>query len=175
MQRKPDKFDCMKYALLFVFLSGGLSACLNVTTFPDEPSLSFVSLSTYPDSAVLRLNFTDGNGDFGIENEEVEDTSSTFNDCPNGFNLRLEYYERRNGVWVNVPRNPCAGEVGFYYTVPWVQPTGQNKTQQGEIKVLLSPAYYLLSAFDTCRFEARIYDRAFNASANVVTTTFVKP
>lgn len=165
----------MKYALLFVLFSALFSACLNVTTFPDEPELSFTSLTTHPDSAVLKLQFTDGNGDFGIDNEEVEDTGSVFHDCPNSYNLRLEYFEKRNGIWVNVPRNPCEGQVGFYYTVPWVQPTGQNKTQQGEIKIVLTPAYYLISEFDTCRFEARIYDRAFNASPVVVTSVFTKP
>ena len=163
----------MKYVLPFLVLM--LAGCLKVTTYPNTPDLKFVNMVEYPDSAVLTFSFTDGDGDFGVDASEAEDNNSIFSQCPNAFNLRLTYFEKQNGNWVAIPRDPCAGDVAFYYTVPWVRPTGQNKTQKGDIKVTIAPAYYLISDFDTCKFEAVIFDRAFNTRPIVTTRTFVKP
>jgi hypothetical protein len=175
--KKSDIFEFMKLALsVLAFISAfALSSCLKPEVYPDEPQLTFSSLLLYPDSAELRFDFIDGNGDFGLDNEDTEDTNSVYNECPNQFNMLLEYFEKQNGTWVKIARNPCAGEVGFYYTVPWIKPTGQNQTQKGSIKIVVAPSYYIPSDFDTCRFEAQIVDRAFNRSNVVVSSEFYKP
>jgi hypothetical protein len=174
--KKSDIFEFMKLAAsVLTFISVFvLASCLKPEVYPDEPQLTFSTLTLYPDSAELRFDFVDGNGDFGIDSDEVNDTNSVFSDCPNQFNMLLEYFEKQNGSWVKIPRNPCAGEVGFYYTVPWIKPTGQNQTQKGSIKIVVAPSYYIPSNFDTCRFEAQIVDRAFNRSNVVQSSVFYK-
>jgi hypothetical protein len=163
--------------LLFAWmllLTAVLLSCLKAVTYPKVPTLAFKSFQGYADSAVIKFEFTDGDGNFGINSTEVQDTSSPFHGCLKSFNMLLEYYEYQGNSWVHFPRDPCAGDVAFYYTVPWIEPTGQNKTQKGEIKIVIAPDYYFPGTNDSCRFEAHILDRDFQASNVVTTPVFLK-
>jgi hypothetical protein len=164
------------YRVLIFFVSiAVVQSCKKPEVISDIPVISFQDLRTFgQDSALIRLQFQDGDGNFGINNSELTDTSSIFHECPNNFNLFCEYYEKRNGEWIHIPIDPCE-QVPFYYSVPWIQPSGQNKTQKGEILVRLVPAYYLPGSFDTCRFEVYIKDRKMNTSNRVVSSVFLKP
>jgi hypothetical protein len=149
-------------------------ACLKGEEYPPEPSLIFKELRTTGDSAIVRFDFTDGDGNFGLNQE---DTSGVFDDCLRRYNMYLEYYEWRDGQWVQVPIDPCVNPdaVPFYYRIPFVEPTGQIKSQKGEIRIVITPFYYLPGVHDSCRFEAHIVDRAFNESQVVRTSVFRKP
>lgn len=166
----------MNRLLLFgsFLLAFAFSSCLKGEEYPPEPVLRFKSIRTTPDSAILSFEFTDGDGNFGLRQE---DTSGAFDDCVRRYNLFCEYYELRNGQWVHVEIDPCENpnSVPFYYRVPLVEPTGQFKAQKGEIRVVITPFYYLPGGFDTCRFEARVMDRAFTTSNTVRTALFTKP
>lgn len=166
----------MKILTLFIslFLAITFQSCLNKETFPPEPSIAFVKLLTYPDSARLVLSFTDGDGNLGLNQEDT--TGSYCDSCIFYHNLFCEYYELQNGVWVHIPLNPLPPfeQIPFYYRVPYLEPTGQNKTQQGEISIAM-PFYFLESEFDTCKFEIQVVDRSFNYSNKIKTRVFTKP
>lgn len=158
---------------LFVFLIAvALLGCLKRQEFPAEPTISLKSFDIAEDSANLFFTFTDGDGNFGLKDEDFPDTSF----CPRNNNVYCEYFELQNGMWTFIDINPCENPnaVPFYYRVPFVAPTGQFKAQEGEVKITMYD-WYLDSPFDTCKFEIRAVDYDQNLSNTIQTQVFVKP
>ena len=158
----------MKHALILFAISLVFAGCLERETFPVEPRLTSGRLDITGSSATMVLGFTDGDGNFGLEQG---DTSGAFEPCIRRWNLYAEYWEKRNGQWDSIPIDPCDGpfpdaDVAFYYVVPWAKPTGQDQTQEGEIRIDM-PVWSLPSEFDTVKFKVKIVDRDMNES-NVV-------
>jgi hypothetical protein len=162
----------MKNFYLAVLLVIVASSCLEREKLPDEPILHSHRFITSADSAVLYLDFTDGNGDFGLDEP---DTSGVFSDCLRRYNLYAEYYELENGVWVWEQLDPCDGGSSqpFYFRVPWAKPTGQDQTQEGIIEMVFS-SWYLPSDNDTMKFIIKIVDRSMNESNEVEVGPYVK-
>ncbi len=165
--------EVRQHLVILVVMMLALSACLEPESYPPEPRISFKALEPSGMQAVLRLNFTDGDGDIGLDQN---DTSGVFcpDTCRYHYNLFLEYYELQHGEWVHIELDPEAGQVPFYYRVPRVEPSGQNPALNGEIKLDM-PAYYLFTDFDTARFEIQLVDRSLNESNIATTPLFVKP
>ncbi len=156
------------YIVLLVVI---LSSCLRKNELPDQPQITSYDFKIGTNSATMILNFTDGDGNFGLEED---DTSGVFANCVRFYNLYAEYYELQDGVWTHIFIDPCNNaSVPFYNRVQWVKPTGQNNAQQGEIKVELN-TWYLESAYDTIRFEVKLVDRQINESNTVVLGPFIK-
>lgn len=155
-----------------VLLTAG---CLKQTDFPDEPEIVFNDFIQYPDSAILVIDFTDGDGNFGLEQSDTTGSYCPI-ECEFYWNFFCEYYEKENGEWVHQyidwtnPEN-----LPFYYRVPRIAPSGQNPALEGEIRVTMKPFYYLLTDNDTARFEVRIADRSLNVSNTITTPEFIKP
>src|SRR5690606_20833961 len=124
--------------------------------------------------ATIYLQFTDGDGNFGLEEG---DTMGPFEPCIRRYNLFARYFELENGAWVDKTVDPCFNPnlVSYYYIVPWAKPSGQNQTQQGEIKLDMGNMWYEESPFDTVKFDIYIVDRDFNESGVVTTGKLVKP
>lgn len=155
----------MKRALILFGISFILSGCLERENFPDEPRLLAGRLDVAGSGATMVLSFTDGDGNFGLEDG---DTTGLFNPCIRRWNLYAEYYEKQNGQWILVSIDPCDGpfpdsDVAFYYRVPWARPSGQDQTQEGELLVDM-PIWNLPSDFDTVLFKVKIVDRDMNES-----------
>lgn len=178
--KKFDRFEQMKKILLFALVfSTIILGCLKDNEIPPVPAVSFNSIENFGDSINVIVNFTDGDGNFGLEQA---DTTGVFADCLRYYNFYCIYQEKQNGVWVdngNAPPgqlDPCINEEAapFYYRVPWAKPTGQDPSQSGTIKLKMT-TYYLPSAFDTCRFKIKLVDRDIQESNEIVTSEFVKP
>ena len=158
----------MKYALILFGISLVFAARIEREKFPVEPRLLSGRLDVAGSGATMVLSFTDGDGNFGLEEG---DTTGLFDPCIRRWNLYAEYYEKQNGEWVPIAIDPCDGpfpdgDVAFYYVVPWAKPTGQDQTQEGEIRIDM-PIWNLPSEFDTVMFKVKIVDRDMNES-NVV-------
>ena len=152
----------------------GMESCLEVVTYPDEPRIGFERFNVLGNGgAELVLTFTDGDGDVGLDQG---DTLAPYcpEECSFYYNLFLEYYELREGEWTHIELDPQAGQIPFYYRVPRVEPSGQNPALNGEIKLDM-PFYYLVSDYDTARFEITLVDRALNVSNSVISRSFIKP
>ncbi len=160
--------------LVSLITSIGLFSCLDPVVYPAEPIIEFKEFLTYPDSARLNIDFTDGDGNVGLDQS---DTTGNFcpTDCYYHYNLFLEYYEKQNGEWVHLPIDYTdPSQIPFYYRVPRVDPTGQNPALVGEISLEM-PVYFSPSEFDTCKFEILLVDRSLNHSNTVETGMFIKP
>lgn len=142
--------------VLAVFLLGW-SSCVSPPEYPLEPVLEFVSLSTSTlteggsDTVILRIAFTDGDGDIGHGDPQIE-TDSTRN------------------VFLEDSRVP-----GFpiYYHINEVERNGNVQAISGFIDLRFNPGFFAclgLAAQDTLSLSLYIIDRAGNQSNTVRTT-----
>lgn len=150
--------------LFLAILAAGafLSACEHESDFPPEPVINSLSFDTSNYSMVVE--FTDGDGDFGIpENDPaynyyLDEDSTQLN--PYYYNLWVDYYEKREGEWVLV--TPPSS---FSWRVPVLTPAGQNKQLEVKITNDMSFDLPLLTAqSDTIKFRVVLIDRAKNQS-----------
>lgn len=141
-----------------------LAACTRPETFPPEPSIGFLSFTQQGDSASLTITFTDGDGDIGLDPDDVQPPFDPPSPWHN--NLFLDYQEYRNGEWV-----PVELALPLRYRVPRITPSGRNKALKGEISVALGFWPYTADAVDV-RFKVRLVDRSLNESNELLTPGF---
>jgi hypothetical protein len=154
--------------LLLPFVS-----CLPESNFPDEPIIEFQSFDVQASGGrELIIRFSDGDGNMGLAQG---DTIPPFcASCEHHQNLKCEYQELREGLWVEVNLDPEAGQIPFYYRVPPAAPTGQNPAQNGTIAIDMN-SWYLNTEYDSMRFRIMLFDRDLNASNEVFTYAVAKP
>jgi len=143
-------------SIVFVIL---LQACNKPKVYPVEPVIEFKNFAAMNDSGRIIFSFTDGDGDLGLTDSETEP--------PYDNNIRVKYFEKVNGVWVQ----PSAGglPVNFDCRTQVHTPAGKNKALKGEMIVYLVPYYYNFTSTesDTIKYEIQMVDRALHVS-NVV-------
>ncbi len=159
--------------------SMALFSCQKFNEYPVEPHITFEKFTLLLDSVydpvhdtvvlitnkgVLSFKYTDGDGDLGLTDM---DTLPPFDKgSPYYYNIIVKYYEKRNGVFQQVPRiNPdgTVDTINFNGRLPYLTPTGVHKAITGIIEDTLlvnNPA----SSFDTIKFKFYIYDRALHKS-----------
>ncbi len=170
----------MKYFRTFsliCFLGLLYSSCVKKENYPDYPIITFNTFTPFcsgatTDSAYLRVNFTDGNGDIGYPAGESGVTPDFYiipmADSANGF-YRIIHFP-----------SPYTGHdttISFEYQIPDITPSGSDKELNGIIQINLENAIQTLSSLGTIgnfnfhdlEFQVWIYDRAGNKS-NVLTT-----
>ena len=156
-------------AALFV-----VAACNNDDDLPDEPVINSVDyLEAEKD---LVINFTDGDGNFGLPADLIDPPFQAWEDSADGIinknhnNLWLDVYVKESGTFqlLETP-NPY----GFDFRIPFLTPAGQNK----QLKV--TATYNLIDLADvaevgvleygdTLKFNVTIIDRDLNISSTVV-------
>lgn len=165
----------MKGVLSVIICFVLLASCLKKQEFPNEPQITLKSLQIVADTAFLVLGFTDGDGNFGLRQS---DTTGVFAQCINKTNLYCEYYELQNGNWQHILIDACDepndSDVPYHFRIPFAEPSGQNKVQEGEIAVKIAN-WYLPSDNDTVRFQIQIADQSLNRSNVLVTQSLIKP
>ncbi len=154
------------------------TACLRDDAFPPQPNITEAVLIPNPDStAVMRISFTDGDGDIGL-NEG--DTLAPFNPGSEFFsNLIFNYFEFSNGKWqrVYLGIDPVTGDTTnpFSYRIPVLETDGRDKALEGDIDVDMPFGYFNpFTEADSLRYEVVLYDRALN-EARATTQTLLKP
>lgn len=155
------------YTILLLILLVLLTSCSKEETFPPEPSIKYLSFTRIPlasgvdDKGVLKIYFTDGDGDIGLTDADTMPPFDRYSDFY--YNFFIKYYEKQKGVYV-----PVELPVSFNSRIPVINPEGKSKALKGEIEIELfinNP----FSLYDTIMFEAYIVDRALHAS-NIVAT-----
>ena len=163
-----------KFILVLVCLS--FLACRKPPHFPPEPVLEFISLdkidngTNVDDKAVLKLHFTHGNGNIGLDSTDNDrppfnDTSSIYY-----YNFYVIYYAKRSGEFVAFP------ELGFNARLPrFISANNIPEPIEGEIEYVLSirnPMPYA-PKIDTIKFECWLIDRDFRESNRVITPEII--
>lgn len=164
----------MRYNLILaIAVSFFFVGCLKKEEYPAEPSITFKRMDFDSNhNATLYIDFIDGDGDFGLDENDWDNSSDS---CTLRYNLFIHQYELQNGEWIDV--TPPCEMLRLFYRVPWAKPTGQIKTQKGEIKIDLADFWYTtnISSFDTLRMEIQILDRKYNKSNILTTESYIKP
>jgi len=165
------------------FITVFMSSCREDVQFPIIPAVEFKSLEMIPDTIYITFDMTDGDGNFGL-NEE--DTLGNFLQSADPFN-KYHYcifgdpYILNNGVWEYVDVLPNAMDEGspFYYrTNRRLDPTGADKNLEAEIQIEVVTNVLSVADFppgDTLKFEIHIADRDLQESNIVETPAFIIP
>lgn len=151
-----------------LMLVGIFASCQKESNFSEIPDLKFKEYRVTDTSLVITLEFTDGDGDLGLDDG---DTLSPFN--PGSFaynNLFLYYQQKVNDSTFNYYLNNGTDTIRFWYRYKNITPVGQKKVLEGELIANL-PAPYSIPGIDSFRFEIFMLDRALNRSKSIFTPT----
>jgi hypothetical protein len=143
--------------LLIAFTSG----CEDIVSYPNKPLIKFKNHTTYltNDSlgnkialVKLELDFTDGDGDIGIQ-------QPLFSESPDSlkYNFFLTLYDYKNGTFEKVEN--LEGNQNF--RIPYIKREGQNKTLKGTIYIDIE---YKSIIYDTIFYSFYLVDRKFHRS-----------
>ena len=161
-----------KQSILLLLICCGLMACKQKKPFPEETHLEFVSLEKINNGtqidgdAVLKLHFTDGDGNIGVDERENND--------PDYRNFFVVYYAKRNGEFVAFP------QLAFNARLPKFLSTNNPEPIEGVIEYVIpirNPALAMLQdsvwvpvpKIDTIKFECWLIDRKSTESNHVTT------
>lgn len=148
------------------FVIFGLMSCEKPQDYSSIPEIEFIStaLSQNVDQnitkATIRFSFIDGDGDLGLEQS---DTTGLFApDQAYYYNLKFDFYEKKNGTLTLSPRKD-------YFRFQNISKTQtENKVLKGDMEVTIN-FENSQTVHDTSIFRFYIYDRALNQS-NVIET-----
>ena len=163
---------------LFFFVSALLlttvMSCRKSKAFPVEPKIEFLRFVKYgTDSAEFEINFTDGDGDIGLNQGDTNAPYQKTGRYYNNIFLRYEYYDTSNVLhsFYVIPFSNPSDTLDNNYRIPVITPNGQVKSLNGEIHVRLYAPYAVHAKY---RFSCFIYDRALHKS-NVIESTDLTP
>lgn len=153
----------LNFILTVMVISVGLSACFKNEEYPPEPIISNPQFTFIGDSAQLAFDFTDGDGNIGLE---PNDTLAPFNpDSYYHYNLHIDYFEKDDEEgWI--PGTDIEGEpVVFQYRIQPIEVKGEAKGLKGTIEVIMINYKNTFSSdSDTIRYSIRLIDKALNES-----------
>lgn len=167
MERAGRTRSFVLFFLMMPVLAFWLISCMKKESYSDIPEIGYYDyFSMFTDTSgvakkgVLTISFQDGDGDIGLnswDNYPPFDSASVYH-----YNYYIDYYEKRNGVFVKVDLT-----VPLRYRIPYLTPDDPNKAIKGIIvdTIPLNP----FPVYDTIQFSMYIYDRALHKS-NVVFT-----
>ena len=149
----------------FIFLFS-FSSCLERETYPETPAIEFDSFTPDGISAKLRISFTDGDGDVGLNEDQTE---APYNEeSYYHYNYYVEYWEWNHDIqqW-QIGKNALGDDVVFSYRIPDLTPAGKNKALKGIIEVDMDEYYNsdpsaLYS--DTIKYRLKLIDRSLKES-----------
>lgn len=181
IRNTKEPFFSALLSLVFLFFTNG---CVRPPDFPLSPEISFNNIvfrqgqrgsviNFTPDTIRLSFNYTDGDGDLGLN---LGDTLPPFNRLNpdrtpnrNHFNIFVDYFEQNNqGGFDSVPLS-----ISFNGRFPLLMP----KNESGPIRGTFD---YNIQSNDFPRgrqvfFKIQIQDRALRSSNRISTTPFLIP
>lgn len=152
-----------KWFYTAVALTLVVTGCKENVSFPIEPHIQMSDRQVYQNPAKIIVAFTDGDGDIGLNESDTLPPYNYVEDPFNKYyyNLLMYYYIYNNGQWEEYEL-----AVPYFYRIPVITPSGQNKALKGEIEVDVSLPQ---NRPDSIRFEIVLIDRALHESNRLVT------
>ncbi|NBR82756.1 MAG: hypothetical protein EBT52_03415 [Flavobacteriia bacterium] len=158
-------FGSKMHKLYLFFMLLPAFSCIDEKQFSNVPFLRFEESEWIQvqvqgvgtvDRLRVRLYFTDGDGDVGLEDEQTDPPFDA--DSPFHYNLWVRYLEQSGDTLLELP------DTEFSIRVPDLTPKGQNKTLEAEIEydIDLSQA-----ASDSVEFRFILVDRSLQLSNEV--------
>lgn len=149
-----------------------MPGCFKSQEYPDYPIISDPFVVIYPDSAVLTFSFTDGDGDIGLYDSEIDppyDTSSRYH-----YNLYIDYYEKDDVLGWKPGLDLAGDSVVFKYRLEPIIVKGKKRGIKGTMDVTMKEYFNPLSSqSDTIKFGIVLIDKALNESDQIWTEEIV--
>lgn len=143
-----------------------VTACQKAKTFSDTPHITNLKFKyVKADSVILQADFTDGDGNFGLDPGDTLPPHNSYRDSINIFyyNVLVDLEYKQQGAWQKYDY-----AIPLYYRIKNITPSGQNKTLEGTIYVNLKRAGGYPPppsvADDSLRYTMQIIDRSDNLS-----------
>jgi len=158
-----------KFLSLSFVVSAIIAGCGEIVTYPDTPVIDYKSFSLYKTTddlgnsiflGKLEVEFTDGDGDVGIEQPDSANLADSLK-----YNFFTRLYNFNNGVFEEITGS--GGEQNF--RIPYITREGQNKTLKGTITIDFE---YKIIEYDTIFYTFYMMDRGFHRS-NVDTSQVI--
>ena len=143
-------------------------SCKKIQSYSNIPEVHFKSytaqnsvdlLGNKTKAVELVFTFIDGDGDIGLR--QIDTVAPYIGKYKNNFFSTL--YVKENGEYKEVVNISVSN-----YTIPYIEPQGQNKTLKADVKVkyeyAISQENDTLFNYDTIMYEYYIVDRALNQS-----------
>ncbi len=145
-----------------------MMSCKKIQTYPDIPEVHFKSYTAENSVDVLGnkvklvelvFTFVDGDGDIGLkQGDTVPPYVGKYRN-----NYFSTLYVKENGKYKKIENISVSN-----YTIPYIEPQGQNKTLKADVKVKyeysMSQENDTLFNYDTIMYKYYIVDRALNQS-----------
>jgi hypothetical protein len=157
-----------KILLLTVFVGFGCVSCKKETCKDPVPEMSFLEfyqVPNDPETYKLVFQFTDCDGDIGMESTA---TILDENGVVQTTNFKIDLYYFENNQW---NKYEFASEDGLNSKIPVLGNSAANPILDGEIEKSLDRVFSL-GGFDTIMFRSRILDNAGHYSNEVETPGF---
>lgn len=165
-------------AILFIFVAA--VSCRQEVDYPVEPHISYNGFtyifnadSTFSGEGVLSFNYTDGDGDLGLD---LADSLYPFgpND-PHYYNMEVDYLKSVNGEFVKMPLVYWNQQMQQFDTVSFNSRFKRLISGDGPRPISGTMEYTMqvqnpFSPNDTIMFEVRIFDRALHESNTIQTS-----
>ncbi|MEM7161311.1 MAG: hypothetical protein AAF487_02610 [Bacteroidota bacterium] len=158
-----------------------LSSCRDPVQFPTIPAVEYKSFEILADTAFLTFDMTDGDGNFGLDEEDTLGDFE-FNAVPfNKFHycIFIDPYKFVNNEWVLIDKRPNAANpdaIPLYYRVERLDPSGSDKNLEAEIRIDFPPPVWPLPECelgDTIKFQIQIADRELQESNVAESPAFI--
>ena len=159
------KCNILVFSILVMIM---IMSCKKVETYPDIPEVHFKSYTAEDSVDVLGneiklvelvFTFVDGDGDIGLKQSDT--IPPYVGKYKNNFFSTL--YVKDNGKYKEVENIAVSN-----YTIPYIEPQGQNKTLKADVKVkfeyTISQENDSLFNYDTMMYKFYIVDRALHQS-----------
>lgn len=153
-------------------LAFSFQSCMKTKTYPSGPVIEFKNLTQFKDSVRIVFSFTDGDGDIGLGENEIQapyEAGTYFYD-----NVHIGYFAKVDGTWTQ-PLSPDGIPIEFGYRIQPIEPKGKNKALKGDVIIYVTPFFDLTpSHADTLKFRITMVDRALHISNTVETGEIVR-
>ncbi|MFQ3580199.1 MAG: hypothetical protein SNJ71_08695 [Bacteroidales bacterium] len=161
----------LAYIILYILLS---YSCGKIETYSEIPQIQFKSAvinveKDELDNSIyqlkLTINLIDGDGNFGLTDDEISDTSLKQQYKYNFFSklFVIKNKEIKEATFYNIPH--------YNYIIPYIGGS-QKQVIKADIIVNIEYSYF---PFDTVFIECKVRDRNFNESNTVISEPIIIP
>lgn len=158
------KLKLYSFCVIILLISG----CIDPPTYPDQPAITFKSVSRTMiqegDTVIFTIKFTDGNGDIGpVAGTTPIDTNLFF--CKQNFDsTHIFFRDPAFNVYFLDLRDSCWS----HYASAYIEPKGKFDDLSGEIDIIVGGFCKkfppVTGQKDTLNYQIFIKDRASNFS-----------
>lgn len=141
-----------------------LVGCFKTEDYDSVPSITYDEFIAFGDSAKIIFEFTDGEGDIGLADDQTEAPYNFGSEYY--YNVYVEYLEKDDTEGYKYSLDPNGDTVAFPIRIHPILDEDEEKPIKGKMEVSLSPLYYnpFSDQSDTIKFRIQLIDRELNKS-----------